>query len=192
MCHLNFIKSVLTLCRVEGLAKKCRGKGQKCCSASDNEDMSGRIFKKQKVRYPHYDHLQPHKQATERKFNLLIPVLGLKKFLYKSATDRKRWSLRHHIRLWWWLKRRKYNFTDWKYQLLTEDDPESGTNVPDFLFSYASGPDVPGKGICYRNQNTAASTWVTELISSQPSHISVSPAPPGGSSNLPPTLDVLL
>lgn len=29
----------------EELAKKCRGKGQKCCSASDSEDMSKRIFR---------------------------------------------------------------------------------------------------------------------------------------------------
>lgn len=29
----------------------------------------------------------------------LVPVLGLKKFLYKSATDRKRRSLGHHVHL---------------------------------------------------------------------------------------------
>lgn len=46
---LSFINSVLTLCGVEELAKKCRGKDQKCCSASDNEDMSKKIFKKIKA-----------------------------------------------------------------------------------------------------------------------------------------------
>ena len=50
MYHLNFIKSVLTLCGVEELAKKCRGKGQKYCSASDNEDMSKKTFKNKNVR----------------------------------------------------------------------------------------------------------------------------------------------
>ena len=52
MNSLNFIKSLLlTLCGVEELAKKCRGKGQKCCSASDNEDMSKKIFKNKNERH---------------------------------------------------------------------------------------------------------------------------------------------
>ena len=78
-----------------------------------------------------YNHVN---RQHKGKFNLLIPVLGLKKFLYKSATDRKRWPLRHHISLWRWLKRRKHNFTDQKYQLLIKDDPESVTNVLAFLY----------------------------------------------------------
>lgn len=54
-------------------------------------------------------------------FYLLIPVLGLKKFLYKSATDRKRWSL-GHISVRGWLKKSKVEFhrlevpnLDWKW-----------------------------------------------------------------------------
>lgn len=51
MYSLNFTKSVLTLCGVEELAKKYRGKGQKCCSASDNEDMSKKTFKNTNIRH---------------------------------------------------------------------------------------------------------------------------------------------
>lgn len=61
-------------------------------------------------------------KSHKRQFDMFIPVLGLKKFLYKSATDRKRWSLGHHISLWWWLKKGKVQFhrlevpvLDWRW-----------------------------------------------------------------------------
>lgn len=89
------------------LAKKCTGKGQKCCSVSDNEDTSKKIFENKNVKHSHKVTQNYIKQTKQEVTNiyLLLPVLGLKKFLYKSATHRKRWSLRHHISLWWWLKK---------------------------------------------------------------------------------------
>jgi hypothetical protein len=39
------------LCGAEELAKKCRGKDQKCCSVSDNEGMSKKIFGNKNVRH---------------------------------------------------------------------------------------------------------------------------------------------
>lgn len=89
------------------LAKKCTGKGQKCCSVSDNEDTSKKIFENKNVKHSHKVTQNYIKQTKQEVTNiyLFLPVLGLKKFLYKSATHRKRWSLRHHISLWWWLKK---------------------------------------------------------------------------------------
>lgn len=82
------------------------------------EDLQKQKWKTHTVRASTAMLSRPYK----RQFDMPIPVLGLKKFLYKSATDRKRWSLGHHISLWRWLKKGKVQFhrlevptLDWRW-----------------------------------------------------------------------------
>lgn len=107
------------------LAKKCTGKGQKCCSVSDNEDMSKKIFENKNVKHSHkvtQNYIEQTKQEVTN-ISFALTCTGLEKVLVQKCYTQEKMVLQASYQSLMVAKKKKLQFMGLRYYFLIEVEP---------------------------------------------------------------------